>query len=334
MDQSLESIVTGSSAAVVDAPEENKVERMVLIFAVPKEFAIPRPGSVDIPLNMYRGETRRYVAGLSGANIARGLDLDTEKLVPAFSRKIGVNVDSPNWENAVKDYWMNYMFQIPFAEIRDVEGSKHKKIDGGLLADAGYTTKNGFIYPNNIDHYLLVELMTKDQAENKISFTAKDYENSANYQFFCVDKQEEDVRRTNLRQSQMSVHLEVSKLITDKENLETLRFIVSLTSNEVSSIEAMRLTREEAIEEIMTLALKDTDKFLRIVKDKDLARKSFVKQLQDAGIYTKQGSYYYYNDELIGDMKQVLLFLKSPDSENIVKTLENKLRTYKVISAN
>lgn len=334
MDQSLESVLTGSSTAVVDAQAEEKVERMVLIFAVPKEFAIPRPGSVDMPINMYRGETRRYVAGLSGANIARGLDLDTEKLVPAFSRKIGVNIDSQNWEQAVKDFWMNYMFQIPFAEIREVQGSKQPRIDGGLLADAGYTKKNGMIYPNNIDHYLLVELMTKDQGDNKISFTAQDYPNAANYQFFCVDKQEEDSRRTTLRQAQMSVHLELSKLITDKENAETLRLIVSLTSEEVSSIEAMRLTREEAMEEIMTLALKDSEKFLRVVRDKELARKSFVKQLVDAGVYTKQGSYYYYNDDLIGDLKQVLLFLKNPDSEDKVRSLENKLRTYKVISAN
>lgn len=312
--------------------KDEVVVRKAIVFAVPQEFAIPRAGSTNTPAEMYIGENRMYIAGFQNGNVLRGIELEKETLIPQFARKLSTNVNSQNWEEKVNDFWVNYSVRIPIAQVVELPGKKLPKIDGGRMLDAGYRVKDGLIYPNVIDDYILYELMIKDQGEFDVAKSPKEYANVYAYKFFCVSAEDEEARKTEVRKNRMTVFAEITKLTTDTDNLDKLRFIVSLTSKEISSIQATDITREEALDDIMLLAEEDPDKLLKVINDKHLAERALVRQLRDANILQQSGDTYFFNDEPLGTLGETIMFIKKPESDSLVAQFKRRLSAYQELT--
>jgi hypothetical protein len=317
---------------VLEAPEVKQnefVARKAIVFAVPKEFAIPRDGTPKMPTEMYVGETKRYAPGFAFGfgSVLRGLDIDTEKKVPAFAQMLGTNTTSPNWEQKIDEFWSSYLVQIPIATITYFPGTKEPKVEGSREIDASYEIRgDGFIYPVNIDDYLLYETMMKDNHDDKIAISSSDYKYAEGYEFFCVTKEDEKKRQNSILKDTMQLYLEITNLINEKDNTEKLQHVVGLLSPDITALAAMRLTKEECMTIIFELKETKGDKLLKAINDPDLAMRAFLRQVTDAGLLTKTGDNYFLDEKLLGNMKETIKSFRTPEGSSVMTSLKNRLK--------
>ena len=317
-----------STELVTPVKETKRTVRTAIVFAVPTEFAIPKPGMSVSPIEMYQGESRKYCPGFSGLDVLRGIPLEDERNIPAFTRKLGVSPESNNFEEAVKNFWINYTTNIPFAEIIVARNKAEVKIEGAKTINASYEIRtDGKIYPDNIDDYILYELLIKEG--RRVSQDPSKYTEPGDAQFFCVSAELDEERKKDASEMRQQVYHNMSKLYMEADNEERVRFIVSLVSSNITAIGATKLTRLEAIEEIGLAAEKNPERFLKVVQDKNLNYKSLIKQFTESNLLNKQGDTYFYGDEAIGNLHQTILFVRNPENHKIVESLKKRLDSYK-----
>ena len=298
-------------------------ELKALVFAVKKPFATPVQGSQSNLDELFVGASRKYSPRFEHRGPARGISLDDEKNVPAFIKAIGVSTNSSEWDEKVEDYWTEWEYPIKFGEI------KNGVADGGNPIDAGYEIREGKIYPNNLEDYILYNLMMNDP--DKCAPSEEYWDNKESYTYFIVDLTEQKQRVNEGIKSQAKVTIALAKVL-EEGDLEKMQYLIALRGINYTAIEALNLTSEEASLELMKMAAAKGDELLKAVEDTKLNVKVKAKCYIDANIITKSGETYYYNDEPIGKLKDLLLYLELPTNSGNLSRMESQFEKIKLMS--
>lgn len=302
------------------------VIRRAKAFAVENDFFVKSKRSND-KLDFFRGERRTFSPPLSSGGVKRGIPFEQEKNIPAFISLVNSSSDhASNWDRAVQNFWLEYQVKIPFGRIL-----KNSVIEDALDLNASYYVENGLIYPENINNYILYNYLKEDPK------TCKDiaqYKERESYDFFMIDAGEEQKRREEAVEVDMKALEVLFKLQKDEESTGKMQLILSIVKESgILALRATRMTRTECLESILQLSRKYPEKFVAASETKNLAERAFIMQLTEASLINKEGKEYYYENNLIGELKSMINWTKSPDNVVIVSKLKSKLEAYQTIGS-
>ena len=301
-----------------------RVERVATVFAVEKPFAIPGPRSKEKPLELYHNLTKTFSPPFeSNGKVRRGISPDKEKLIPAFASLLGIGTSSPNWEAHVREFWIEYEEKLPFGEIVDGE------IQRGRVLNASYEIRDGVICPDDIQDYILYELLIVDKS---VATNSSDWINKDNFKFFCVTREQIEAKKKELLDVETRATKAFVKLDTDPDSLDKMRYVLSIIPNSgIMAVRALRLERDDALREILKLSRERPKDLLDALNDKELATKALIAQLLETSTLEKIGRSYYYNKELIGELNDAILYLKSPSNASEVVRMKEQLSIFQHI---
>lgn len=292
-------------------------ERKAIVFAVMKPFAISADNK-DLTI-LYNDKTKSYSGGFKDGQPMRGIPLEMEAKIPAFAQTIATTPTSDQWFKEVNDYWAEFTYPIKFGKIIN------KETVGGTEIDASYEEQDGKVYPKNLRDYCLYEMLVQDR------HVAKDkdaYSDSLNYAYFLVDKGQE------LQDEKDGIDLKreyITKLskVLDEYDAPKLRIVISGLMEDGESIFGLKsLSLGQLQKRLMDLGGDKQSKFLLAIKDKELTLKARIKELVEASILVISGNTYFYLNESIGDLDDMLRYMKSPDNTQTLEKMKQKLTIY------
>lgn len=295
------------------------VEKKAVVFSLMKNTYFPKPF-----LDEFVGVNMNYTPGFKDRQIARGVKLEDEKRVPAFIREVGVGVNSPEWTEKSEEYWAEWTYKVPVGLI-----SEASKIEGGTEINAGYKVDTeGIIYPNNINDYMLYNLMVQD---DKVAKSTAEWAFRNDYDFFLVDKEVQQKQEVDAVKKSAQVLVKVAKLIGTEGKEDIIRYILQVYKKDVSPIEVLVYNKTQLQEALMNLAKESPESIIEATKDEEnLVHKAFAKQIIHSGGILPQGnSFFYNNDKIANSEDELLLWIKNPENNGVIAKLQAQIEYYK-----
>lgn len=297
---------------------ESKVERFATIFAVETDFARPSKRSKESPNELYIGATKTYSPGFVGRNVKRGISSDKDKFVPQFASKLGVSTNSSNWEQATKEYWEEYTYKINFGTIVGNE------IQRGSTINASYSIENGMLIPDNLEEYILYELLMNEP--NLCATSLDEWGSKDSFKFFCITTEHEQAKKKEKLSVEVAAITAVARLQKDPDALNKMRFILATTtSSGLMVTKSLNLTQEEAMIHIIEMSRNKPNDFLEALKDEFLPDKALIAQLVEGQVLNQVAGRYFLNGEDLGKQMDMIQFLRNRDNAEIVASLRDKL---------
>lgn len=300
----------------------NIKDRKLKVFAVKNKFAQFANDNNEVIDSFFGDSYYKYNCPFNqGANLLKGISTEEEKSVIGFTNLVGVSTTSPDWDSKVNDFWNDYTYSLPFGDI------KNGIIDGGVIIDGGYkTSDSNNIIPNNINHYILYNLMILD--DKYVCKKKEDYESERNfYNIFAIDLIDEE--KTIIENSKFKEVLitKQSELYNSEDSIERMKLLITMLSTNYSVTEVYSLTKEKCIDEIDFICRKNPEEFIKKIEDKKLDIKVLAKRLIESGIIKKDGDLYYFRESglKIGVGKDFLNYLISPANEKEISSLKDKI---------
>lgn len=299
----------------------NTVKRTANVFAVGEMRLIDKE---QAKLLLF-AEKKRYTGGLKGNSLHRAIPAGKEAKYTQFVSDLGVSPSSPEWANAVRQYWANFTDFIPFGELSDLG-----KVVGGKEINASYTEEeDGSISVENLKDFCLYEMMMND---NYVATSPDLYEQKSQFAFFCIDSAIENQKSKELTAITEKAIIEFSKLLMPagdgKDNTPQLKAIAAFMDNEISGIHAKAMDRTDAISSIKKVMDKTPQKLLDAIADTSLKFKVLVRQAVEAGAISLNGLTYYYQNEQIGNELDMIAFLKDPNNDNDLKKVRKIIEEF------
>ena len=158
------------------------IERKAKVFSVNNNEYLP-PSFIE----NFDNKTVSYTTGFGETGLSVGIPVSEQAKCPQFVKSVGVDPNNPNWTEKVSDYWAEFEYKIPLGKI-----GKNNKVEDGLEVDGSYTKgEDGVIHPNDINGYILLNLMENDI---EVAKSVGDWPYKNQYKFFCLDttKQKEE----------------------------------------------------------------------------------------------------------------------------------------------
>lgn len=274
-----------------------------------------------------RDNTRRIssqfkvIDGQITPNIIKGLTREQEKIF--LSEQLGINADSPTWENEIKKYWAEYTVKIPIAGIRVNKAvyQREVNINGAKVV---------IDYPYNLSDYIMYNFVMESK---DVAKTPEQKENMDLYKAYVEDYSILKAKEFSLLAEKDKADNNYVNLINDKNAENKINWIVE------------RFRQPE--ENFMSFSLADKKLKLREIKDKEplafneqfenpnLEQEAFLYQLLTVGILKKEGKLYFNGVENLGSKAEAIEYMKnSTNSENILKfkaLLEQKIKEHRNI---
>lgn len=295
-----------------------RVERYATVFAVETDFARPSKRSKESPNELYLGATKTYSPGFVGRNVKRGIPSDKDKFVPQFANKMGVSPNSTNWEQSTKEFWEEYTYKMPFGTITGGD------IQRGVQINASYKVEKGLLIADNIDEYILYELLTN---EPRLCATSLEvWENKESYKFFCITKEHEQTKKKEKLNLDLQALTAVAKLNRDPDALNKMRFILATNnSSGLMVTTALSLDLEEAMSNIVKMSRERPEDLLAALKDDLIAEKALIAQLVEGQVINHVAGRYFFDGEDLGKQMDMIQFLRNRDNAEVVAGMKAKL---------
>jgi len=217
--------------------------------------------------------------------------------------------------------------------------------------------------------------LTRDDEERLGKLLKKDLSPSSpfwyEYSIIMMDKPKDfnlDIPEHELAYKFMLAHMRVANSITDRHQFPYADYVIyneeteaqvknkEFTNKRKANIEFEKLSLDQMVgilklypnyanltsvsPDVISAKLyeeleKDSDKFLRLIGDKKLDMKIFLKDLVAAAVLRKNKSAYYYGDDNIGhDEESTITYLEDPENNGLKvalsKELANKTKKEKV----
>lgn len=237
-----------------------------------------------VPKEILEESTSPYVPGFKAGtqNIITGITFDEQKkYLPQF---VGVSSTSPDFQEKVRDFYIDYTRNIPFNGI---------EVETGKLEDGT---------PINIEDYIFVKLLEEDSnvAKTKDELESRDFYNYTLEYKDAIAKEEESNYILN-----KEANLEFIKLTADIDPISKLKvkYIVLIEKiffgESILSLE--KLTDLQLEVNLKKLVDKKPDAFLKLVKSDSLEYLAFIKSCLEFNLLAESGQAIYYKDEKLAD---------------------------------
>lgn len=294
-------------------------ERKALVFSLMKNTYFPKAFRDE-----FVGVDMNYTPGFVGKQIARGVKLEDERKVPAFAREVGVGVSSPEWTEKSEEYWAEFSSKVPVGLVSD-----NNKIEGGTEINGSYKVDTeGNIYPDNINEYMLYNLMEQD---DKVAKSVSDWAYRNDYDFFLIDKTIQQRQEVDAVKKSANVLVKVAKLIGVEGKEDIMKYILQVYDKDVSPIEVLVYNKTQLQEGMIELTKKNPDAILEAMKNEDiLIHKAFMKQIIHSGGILPQGNaFFYQNEKIASNEDELILWIKNPENNGVISKLQAQIDYYK-----
>lgn len=232
-------------------------------------------------------------------DILRGLSKDEEiEFLPDI---IGVRPNSEQWNSAVREYWLNYVIDVPEAGLELIIG---KGEDGKPLNLPDYIAYN---FANK--HVLVAS--TKDQLLNKEAFP-----------YYMVNSQDEDAKIKSAYEVGVLADRAFTALV-EKNQEDKARWVYDIVRERDNPINP---PEQDMMIMLKSIKDKNPQKFVEAMRDKNLETKFLINQFIRAGVLTKEGNTYFNADQSLGVESELIAYLETPTNQQeklkLMKRLE------------
>ncbi len=268
------------------------MERIVTIHRRNNMFVkLPKELKVDTKTKI--GST--WVRGTT--DILRGLSpQEEEKYLPSI---IGISPKSEHWVGAVREYWANFIIDVP---------------EAGLQLNIS-KTDNG--EPVNTDHYMKWKFASKHV---NVASTDEQLANKDAFPFYMVDSiKEKEEKQSKYELATLSDKAFV-KLLEFEEQRQ--RYVYDLVRDREHPLNP---SGEDMMLLLRGVKEKNPARFIDAMKDKDAEYKYLINQLLRAGVISKEGDTFFDGDKTLGKQAELIAWLKEPANQADKLKLEKRL---------
>lgn len=261
--------------------------------------------SINLPAPVVAAAKKNLGSHFVGRNPLRALTIEEEKKwLPRF---VDVDVNTREWEKAVKNYWAEFKIPVP---------SEGVVLTISLGADGE---------PHNLEDYIawrwasIHKLVAKSEKE-MLSNPVK--------QYYIYDPEEVDQRTNQKIKAKKDAYREFIKLTHGGESDRFNRVFRIVTGLNPAS-----LTFEQKENRLDKIVSEDPDRFHAIVTDKKLEVRSELAELIEFSVLRKVGNHILWNDDKIGEStEEAILFLESTKNTETLNILRAQLAEKKKVN--
>jgi len=258
-----------------------------------------KPNNTRLPESVYAGSKRKLGAfiGQHGV-IETGLTPEEEeKLLPSV---LNVRVDSLEYLKRKEEFYGNLTVDIPLQ---------------GAPLQIGTDKKGNYLKVTDYIKYkfAMVHPWVADKEENIMGQNHK--------QFYIHNPEKELVIKAEKLNSRKNAYKEFIKLSADKEKM--------LMVANLLGVNPLILEPEEVEFMLEETAQTKPDKFMAVVKDKNLETKAFITQCISAEVLTKSGNSILEGDQVLGNsMEDVIGYLNDKANSDTLARLRARLQQF------
>ena len=245
-------------------------------------------------------------------SMIRGLDSFEEAAY--LPHIIQVLPNSPNWEQALQEYWADYGIRVPA---------------DGLVLEI-WTDKNGNPSKANLKDYISYQFCN---ASSKVAFTKEEVENKGMFPFFIEDSEQKTKTDFEALQITKKASLLFLKLfdrdskgsLKDQDKIDWVMELYKRTDSEMGLIDAISIENKEIY---MDKRVKDNSElFISFVEDIHLQEKAFITKCLTLGVLTKIGNAILDGEHKIGDgLDEAVYYLTDPKNSKLYITLKERMK--------
>jgi hypothetical protein len=287
-------------------------ERKAFVFAVDTDEYIPE--------GIINDTFRQYSIPIKGKEVLMGLTFDEIEKCRELVTEIGVSPNSPNFTEAVNDFYIDWNYKIPVTRLSNGEPMY------SVLIDGSYTKQDGVIIPKVLNDFILYQVMQLDTVVGK---SEEDLLMSSQFDFFLLDTSEKEAFENKKAETQMAYTLKLAEIFSSENVSEYIKQVLLIGKKHTYG-EIHGFTDAQLPIEITKFAQKETELFLQIVGTKDLKQKAFARELILTDIVKKVADTYFDGDIKIGGIKELMLYIKDPANIQTLERFESDLTMYKL----
>lgn len=269
----------------------NQVEQFSIL---PKEEAI-------------RGEVIKRIGSqfkYGTHDIIRGLSVEEEeRFLPNI---IGIQPNSENWDQAVKAYWADYTINVTTT---------------GLELEIGF--KEDGKTPLNLKHYMDYKFCVEN---SNVAVTDEELDNKDIKSFFIIDYsklQDEKLAKNRLLKEADKEFV----LLTSDDTSESRTKVTHILTVLSGYGDTMGLSYEMREMKLRELKEENPQRFLEVVKDKNIADHALLQKALSVGEVTLEGETYFLQDMRMGSGKREAIgWLQDNNNSSIRSKLVEKLK--------
>jgi len=252
----------------------------------------------NFPDAVFLGTKRSIGATMTKSGLVNtGLTKEQEKKY--LPRVLGMSYDSHDWNKKLSDYFSTLTIKVPFGEEIPLEIGIGKDGD-----------------PLNVTDWIKYHF-AKIHPE-----VAMSKEECIGIKVFYINDPEQAIKTSYKKLSiKKEAFKELIKISDKEEVIDMVMHVMGLDTRGLTSNEK-ELKLESKIEKI-------PEKFIEIVKDKDLEVKAFIESCVASQVLDKIGSSYIDGDETIGSSnEETVKFLKDKTNSGVLVKLKARLESF------
>lgn len=293
--------------------------RKVVIKLVPKFSILPK----DPNAQFIRDEVTKKIGSTWKAgtkDIIRGLSArEAEFYLPAI---LGVRKESEQWNEKVKEYWANFVIEIP-NDTKGVELEVGFKLTSLNIPDSN-------VEPINLEDYIKFQFAKE---HSSVATTPEQLDNMFIHTYYVIDKGLEIEKEQAAYQGRRLANKLFNTLIESKDEaaknkidwiLETVGGPKQLGIN-VDNLSSAQ--KELELEKTMN---QDLSRFIEIVEDKHLATKALLRKAIGYGLILQDGNSYFIENKVIGSsQKEAIGYLENTANQKDKLLIIERLKSYR-----
>lgn len=220
-------------------------------------------------------------SSFKGNSVLRGLTFDEEaKYLPSI---IGVDTNSPNWENTTRNYWANLSKDVPPKDGIELEVGLRYTTKEDYIYDQENAEKNhnGIIInhkgiPVNMADYILWRYCLD---YSKVANTFEDIGKSPKIEFYLFSKSKEILDKKNVLNNKKKALQLMYKSMSERNWVDyVLRVLVAQDKTKTRTVDSISKMGEDEKDILLDeYVVGNPDRFLLIAEDKNLEMRSFIE---------------------------------------------------------
>lgn len=280
---------------------------------------LKRTNKSRVPSDVYKDSVTKIGSEwkADSRDVIRGLT--HEEAVVVLPSIVGVEPDSPNWDNTVKEFWADYTVRVP-----------HEGLELNIWED-----EDGYPSTRNAKDWITYKFCQKS---SKVATSELDRENIAMYPFFIEDDKEIlAAKSANLAVRKAAQKLFLQLFRQDKDGkIDNLKvnWVLEMYKKHDSNLGNYASMTPDEKEIYLDAKLNDDPTLFReVVSDEKLKDKAFISECVSKGLINHVGNAYYNGDEKMGDdMEETILYLADPKNSSVLVTLKERLKAQEAVT--
>lgn len=326
-----------------------RINKEVTIKVKTNQAHIARVGE-NLEVNEVVYNRNRIGSALKGNDVLRGLTTEEErKYLPSI---VGVSPDSPNWDKAIRDYWVNITHTVPYPEgsklevgmtfatkedantaTNEEEAEFQKYVAAraeGKFYRENFEKRFKLGKPINLEDYILWRYCL---VYSHVANTPDEVHHSAKIRFYLESKTRKIAESKRALQARKKAYSEYLEVLDDRSQVDNLMVILRDTVakvNKPSEDNYVNVDTDENKDLVLERVVRNyPNRFLTSVNDKQLARKAFIERCIDHNFLRRvpnTDTIIYGDNTVIGNnINEAIDFLATEENKEIYQNLKARL---------